>query len=174
MGNNLILTKNMTEFKLAVEKHTSLWLMSEEDQTNDNGTKDVFVFYTNGENIKEKLHYLSEKRDIGCFWNLYYYCGLFDAEVGNEIFRVQIDTNMSIKDHIYEFKQLVDSMTKEYIEKEGKVNCEFFTSSNNLHDKLQYLCVKQKAGVVWSINFVSTYKNDASDKPYCVEIIGFY
>lgn len=167
MFKDFSMIKSMTDFKREVDTKTELWLS--EPRNNQE-----FEFYTDGENLKEKHLYLSQKQAEGCFWDLYHArsCGL-DKDLGTELFHVVIDLKTSCKDPIYQFKKLTDTMTEEYVNKNGDVTCEFSTSSDNLHLKHQYLHSKQKDGVIWTINLCATCEGHKQGQHYHVEIAGF-
>lgn len=86
---------------------------------------------------------------------------------------VQASRPMSLDrfDDLDRFKELVDRMSTEWIEKKGDVTCEFSTSSRYLDEKHRYLHSKAKEGVVWKIEYCDTCEKHHPGLNYHVEIV---
>lgn len=76
-------------------------------------------------------------------------------------------------EYLAKFRDLVSSMTDEYISKEGVVTCEFSTDLTNADIKLEYLKQATKKMVIgkWVMYKCDTCESYHKDKPYHVEII---
>lgn len=74
---------------------------------------------------------------------------------------------------IAKFRDLVGSMTEEYISKNGIVTCEFSTDIGNIDIKLEYLkSATKKMGIgKWIMYKCDTCESHNKNKPYHVEII---
>lgn len=74
-------------------------------------------------------------------------------------------------DDLDRFKELVDRMSAEWVEKQGGVTCEFSTSSRQLDEKHRYLHAKVKEGVAWKIAYCDTCEKHHPGLNYHVEIV---
>lgn len=75
-------------------------------------------------------------------------------------------------DYLAGFRRTVDSMSTEWLEKDGFVTCEFSTGPDRLAEKLDYLHTKAKEGVHWRLYRCDTcYDQHGDEAPYHVEIV---
>lgn len=74
-------------------------------------------------------------------------------------------------DDLDRFKELVDRMSAEWVEKQGDVTCEFSTSSRYLDEKHRYLHSKAKEGVAWKIEYCDTCEKHRLGLNYHVGIV---
>lgn len=90
-----------------------------------------------------------------------------------ELYETQLITPISLEpyDELERFKELVDKMTNEWLEKKGHVSCEFSTSAMQLDEKHRYLYEKYKMGVSWTIGYCETCAGRHPNRQYHVQIV---
>ena len=104
LSGDLMVIRYMEDFTDVVDHMTDQW-------ENSNDKEAVFEFYTDSDDLKEKLLYLSTKQERGCFWDLYHCRGLEVEPIEGDVFHVVIDNITSKQDPILQFRKTVEKLT---------------------------------------------------------------
>lgn len=146
-SGELMVIRYMEDFTDVVDHMTDQWENSKDKEA-------VFEFYTDSDDLKEKLLYLSTKQERGCFWDLYHCRGLEVEPIAEgDVFHVVIDNITSKQDPILQFRKTVEKLTEEWKQEDGYINCSFSTSGEHLNAKLKFLCLYNKQeNVSWRLS----------------------
>lgn len=69
------------------------------------------------------------------------------------------------------FTELVQSMSKEWNEKQGRVTCELSTSTDQLEQKLKIIAEASVTDGMWVMRYCTTCLGHDAGKPIHVEIV---